>query len=71
MNRNYAETKINWITFTEGFLIFYFLFGLIQAFYYKNYGSMPLLLMACTGFSMVFGYSIYESRKKSLGSLHD
>ncbi len=71
MKSKYAETKINWLTLIEGLLIFYFLFGLVEAFYFKNYGSIPLLLMAFTGFSMVFGLSIQERRKKALLALHD
>jgi cellulose synthase/poly-beta-1,6-N-acetylglucosamine synthase-like glycosyltransferase len=67
----YANTKINWLTLVEGLLIFYFLFGMVQAFYFKNYGSLPLLLMAFTGFTMIFWLSIDESRKKSLVALHD
>ncbi len=67
----YANTKINWLTLVEGLLIFYFLFGMVQAFYFKNYGSLPLLLMAFTGFTMIFWLSIDESRKKSLVPLHD
>jgi cellulose synthase/poly-beta-1,6-N-acetylglucosamine synthase-like glycosyltransferase len=71
MKSKYAETKINWLTLIEGLLIFYFLFGLVEAFYFKNYGSIPLLLLAFTGFSMVFGLSIQERRKKALLALHD
>ncbi len=65
MKSKYAQTNINWLTFTEGLLSFYFLYGLIQAFYFKNYGSMPLLLMAFTGFSMVFWWSIQERNKQT------
>ncbi len=71
MKSKYAVTSINWLTFIEGLLIFYFLFGLIQAFYFKNYGSMPLLLMAFTGFLMVFGWSIQERRHKSIAADHE
>lgn len=56
----YARTNINWLTITEGLLSFYFLYGLVQAFHFKNYGSMPLLMMAFTGFSMVFWWTIQE-----------
>lgn len=63
MKKAYAETKFNWLTLAEGLLIFYFLFGLVQAVYFKNYGSLPLLLMAFTGFLMVFGWSVIETRK--------
>jgi hypothetical protein len=71
MKSKYAETSINGLTFIEGLLIFYFLFGLIQAFYFKNYISIPLLLMAFTGFSMVFGLSVQERRKKGFAALYD
>lgn len=66
MRSSYALSKINWLTIAEGLLIFYFLFGLVQAYIFKNYGSMPLLLMACLGFSMVFGWSMSERRNKNL-----
>ncbi len=71
MNSKYAETSINWLTFTEGLLIFYFLFGLVEALYFKNYGSLPLLLMAFTGFLMVFVWSMQERRQKALAALHN
>jgi cellulose synthase/poly-beta-1,6-N-acetylglucosamine synthase-like glycosyltransferase len=71
MKSRYAQTNINWLTITEGLLIIYFLFGLIQAFYFKNYGSLPLLLMAFTGFSLVFGLSVLERRKKGLVVSHE
>ncbi len=71
MKSRYAQANINWLTITEGLLIFYFLFGLIQAFYFKNYGSLPLLLMAFTGFSLVFGLSVLERRKKGLVVSHE
>ncbi len=60
----YLQTNINWLTITEGLLIFYFLFGLIESMYLKNYGNVPLLLMAFIGFAMVFMWSIHERRKK-------
>ncbi len=64
MKSHYAKANFNWITVTEGFLIIYFLFGLVQAFYFKIYGSIPLLVMAFIGFSLVFGWSVQERRKK-------
>ncbi len=63
MKNTCAETKFDWLTLAEGLLIIYFLFGLVQALYFKNYGSIPLLMMAFTGFSMVFGWSALETRK--------
>jgi cellulose synthase/poly-beta-1,6-N-acetylglucosamine synthase-like glycosyltransferase len=71
LKSKYANTKINWLTITEGLLIFYFLFGLIQAFYFKNYGTIPLLLMAFAGFSMIFWFSMKESGRKSYVAVHE
>lgn len=62
LKSRYAEANINWLTLLEGILIFYFLFGSIQAFYFKNYITIPLLLIAFTGFSMVFWLSIIERK---------
>ncbi len=71
INRKYIQTKINWLNVTEGILIIYFLFGVIQSIYFKNYTSLPLLLMALTGFSMIFVLGIKEWRQKSFAPLHD
>jgi cellulose synthase/poly-beta-1,6-N-acetylglucosamine synthase-like glycosyltransferase len=71
MKSKYAQANINWLTIIEGLLIFYFLFGLIQAFYFKNYESLPLLLMAFTGFSLVFGLSVLERKNKGLVVSHE
>ncbi len=65
VTNKYAETKVNWLTFVEGLLIFYFLFGLVQAFLFANYASMPLLLLAMSGFSMVFCFTLMERRAKA------
>ena len=71
INRKYIQTKINWLNITEGILILYFLFGVIQSIYFKNYASLPLLLMALTGFSMIFALGIKEWRQKVFAPLHD
>ncbi|MFN2458097.1 MAG: cellulose synthase family protein [Chitinophagaceae bacterium] len=70
LKSKYAKTNINWLTVLEGLLVFYFLFGLVHAFQLGNYGSMPLLLMASIGFSMVFWWGIEENRKKAIVALH-
>ncbi len=62
----YLQTGINWLNITEGILIFYFLFGVIISIHFKNYASLPLLLMALTGFSMIFTLGIKEWRQKSI-----
>ena len=66
LNSLYADSNINWLNFVEGLLILYFLFGLVQAISFKNYGTVPLLLLAVSGFSMVFGLSMQERFKKAL-----
>ena len=71
INSKYIQTKINWLNITEGILIFYFLFGVIQSIYFKNYASLPLLLMALSGFTMIFILGIQEWRHKALSALHD
>ena len=72
MIRNrYNQTKINWLNVVEGILVFYFLFGVIESFYFKNYASLPLLLMALTGFSMIFALGIKEWRQKAFATFHD
>ena len=72
MIRNrYTQTKINWLNIVEGILVFYFLFGVIQSFHFKNYASLPLLLMALTGFSMIFILGIKEWRQKAFATFHD
>ncbi len=71
MKNKYAETKFNWLTLAEGLLIIYFLFGLVQALYFKNYGSIPLLLMAFIGFAMVFGWTMQEKRTKANFAVHE
>jgi hypothetical protein len=71
IKRRYIQNKITWLNVFEGLLIFYFLFGVIQSIYFKNYASLPLLLMALTGFSMIFILGIKEWRQKSFAPLHE
>lgn len=67
----YIQNKITALNVFEGLLIFYFLFGVILSIYFKNYASLPLLLMALTGFSMIFILGIKEWRQNALAPLHD
>ena len=71
ISTRYIQTKINWLNIAEGALIFYFLFGVIQSIYFKNYASLPLMLMALTGFSMIFALGIKEWRQKAFATFHD
>lgn len=67
LKSKYARVRLNWVTYVEGALIFYFGFGIWQAMVFKNYGNLPVLGMAFIGFLMVFGLSITETRKKMAG----
>ncbi len=71
INSRYIHRKITWLNITEGILILYFLFGVIQSLYFKNYASLPLLLMALTGFSMIFILSFKEWRQKAFVIFHE
>ncbi len=71
LQSEYAKTNFSWLTLTEGLLIFYFLFGIVQAFYFKNYGTLPLLMMAFTGFMLVFVLTLRENRQKNMVAVHD
>ncbi len=66
IRNKYLQTKLNWLTITEGLLILYFLFGLIQSVYFKSYSMVPLLLMAFIGFSMVFVWTLTERKEKTI-----
>jgi cellulose synthase/poly-beta-1,6-N-acetylglucosamine synthase-like glycosyltransferase len=65
IRRRYIQNKFTWLNVFEGLLIFYFLFGVIQSIYFKNFASLPLLLMALTGYSMIFILGIKEWRQKA------
>jgi cellulose synthase/poly-beta-1,6-N-acetylglucosamine synthase-like glycosyltransferase len=71
IRRRYIQNKITRLNIFEGLLIFYFLFGVIQSLYFKNYASLPLLLMALTGFSMIFIFGIKEWRQNAFEPLHE
>jgi len=71
IKRRYIQNKITPLNVLEGLLIFYFLFGVIQSIYFKNYASLPLLLMALTGFSMIFILGIKERRQNAFAPIHE
>ncbi len=56
----YTESRINITTIIEGILILYFLFGIILSLEFKSYATLPLFIIAATGFSIVFISSIME-----------
>lgn len=57
-NNKYLQGKLSTINFIEGFLVLYFLFGIISAFKLTDYGLLPFHLMLFFGFGFVFYKSI-------------
>jgi hypothetical protein len=60
----YARVKFDWITFSEGLLALYFLFGVVQAIQFQAWGTVPFLVLALMGFSGVFIGCLREGMNK-------
>jgi hypothetical protein len=58
----YISTKISKNVIIEGLLTLYFLFGLISAVHFNDYGLFPFHLMLFFGFGFVFVKSVYVVR---------
>ncbi len=54
----YVEHKLPASFYAELFLCFYFLMGVIGAFYYQDFGLLPFHLMLFTGFCVLNFYSL-------------
>lgn len=59
-NNKYIKNNLNGITIMEGLLSFYFLMGIVSAFYLGDFGMLPFHLLLFLGFSNVFVKSIRE-----------
>ena len=57
----YISRKISKNTIIEGFLILYFIFGLISAFRFNDFGMFPFHLMLVIGYGFVFFNSLKAS----------
>jgi cellulose synthase/poly-beta-1,6-N-acetylglucosamine synthase-like glycosyltransferase len=55
---------INWLTISEGILMFYFLFGIGLGFYFHQYTMLVFHSMLAVGFGLVFLYSLVHSQIK-------
>lgn len=53
LTNKYVKPKIGWITMAETLMSLYFLFGIIAAIAFRNFGSLPLLMLAFGGFCMM------------------
>ncbi len=60
-NQYINNRKIDWVTFLEGGMVLYFIFGIYMAFVRMEFGLLPLHLMAVIGFGIVFIYSLKHS----------
>lgn len=58
----YRTTSINLLTILEGILALYFLAGIFLAFYFREFGLLPLHIMLTLGFGGVFYYSLKHSQ---------
>ncbi|MCF8233249.1 MAG: glycosyltransferase family 2 protein [Bacteroidales bacterium] len=57
-HNNYVSRSLNLVTFIEGILCLYFLFGIVSGIIMREYGLLPFHLMLCWGFGYVFYYSL-------------
>lgn len=54
----YITSKITWITFLEGLMVLYFLFGIFSAVYLGDFGLIHFHLLLLVGFFFIFYHSI-------------
>lgn len=57
-NNKYLQGKLSVVNYVEGFLVLYFLFGIVSAFKLTDYGLLPFHLMLFFGFGFVFYKSV-------------
>ncbi len=62
----YLNRKINWITWAEGILTFYFLAGIINGIRLTDYALVPFHTMFAFGFGMIFYYSMKQVMRKTI-----
>jgi hypothetical protein len=54
----YLSRKLAPVTYMEGFLLLYFLFGIGLGIFYDNYAMFPFHIMLIFGYATVFYYSV-------------
>ncbi len=62
----YLTPKINWTTWAEGILTFYFLAGIITGIRLNDFALFPFHTMFAFGFGMIFYYSIEQVWRKTI-----
>lgn len=60
----YRTASVSFLTILEGILALYFLAGIGLAFYFQDFGLLPLHIMLTLGFGGVFYYSLHHSARK-------
>jgi cellulose synthase/poly-beta-1,6-N-acetylglucosamine synthase-like glycosyltransferase len=58
----YVPVSLSLLTALEGLLALYFLFGLLLAFWFRDFTLLPFHLLLCLGFGAVFYLSIRHAR---------
>lgn len=58
----YLANSLNIVTFLEGLLALYFLFGIVSAFILHDYGLLPFHIMLFWGFGFVFWLSVKHAK---------
>ncbi|MCL4131462.1 UNVERIFIED_CONTAM: hypothetical protein GTU68_035460 [Idotea baltica] len=66
-NKKYVIGKIDKVTIAEGFMSLYFMAGIIYGISIQEYNLIPLHLIAFSGFSAVFIYSIVHRMQSNAG----
>ena len=61
-NSLYAVKNLSVLSFLEGLLCLYFLFGVYLGFHLHSYGTLPFHIMLSLGFGLVFYYSVKHSQ---------
>lgn len=62
-SNKYNVKKVGWLTYCEGLLLLYFIFGFNLAIEYGNRGMLPLLLFLIVGYGIVFFSSIFHWKR--------
>jgi len=61
-DNGYIGYHISFLTIMEGLLVLYFLFGIIQGFVLHDFSLLIYHIMLFVGFSVVFYYSVFQSK---------
>lgn len=60
--KNYRVGGVDFITFIEVFLAFYFVAGVILGVYFSEYALLPFHIMLAAGFGCVAAFTFWQAR---------